>query len=293
MGLLEVPGDRLVISTHYDGKFVVFDLNEMAFIKTIDFPGESYIWAIAMGSDGRVYGGTYPNSKIAALNLDTYEVTEAAKSPKHNMYSSVSATVDGRIVCNFSRNNSMTMLYDPAKGAVEPMPPDLRDGVLWKGFFLCGAEVYDGLSDRRIDPPPFPTPPADKGAWLAHKQLTTDEYLFLQQGDIIYRYREGDGQLTLVADNNLDRMQLYGSSRDRRVLGVRGQDYVVLTAGVEQPRMRPIPVETGPRHPAAEDRYAPPTLGRPHLRPDALPDGCPHGRVRQHQRRLRRGWRGL
>jgi len=58
--LLQVPGNRLIVGTFYDGVFMVFDLQRMEFVKVADFPGESYIWNLALGGDGRVYGGTYP-----------------------------------------------------------------------------------------------------------------------------------------------------------------------------------------------------------------------------------------
>ena len=35
----EVPGERLVIGTFYDGTFIVFDLKDMKYIKTAKFPG--------------------------------------------------------------------------------------------------------------------------------------------------------------------------------------------------------------------------------------------------------------
>ena len=102
--LLQVPGDRLVVGTYYDGTFMVFDLKTMAFIKSVKFPGEEYIWNLALGSDGRVYGGTYRGGKLGALDLESYAVEDLGRpeAAAPNLYlRNVSTTPDGRILCNF------------------------------------------------------------------------------------------------------------------------------------------------------------------------------------------------
>ena len=66
----QVPGERLVVGTYYDGKMMVFDLKEMKFTTVVSFPGEEYFWNAVLGSDGRLYGGTYPHAKLGALDLD-------------------------------------------------------------------------------------------------------------------------------------------------------------------------------------------------------------------------------
>src|SRR5437867_6922625 len=72
----EVPGKRLVVGTYYDGAWMVFDLASMKFVKTVHVPGEQYIWNNALGGDGRLYGGTYPGGKLAALDLTSYAVED-------------------------------------------------------------------------------------------------------------------------------------------------------------------------------------------------------------------------
>jgi len=246
-GIMEIPGDRLVISTYYDGKYVIFDLNEMAFAEVIDFPGESYIWQIARGSDGRVYGGTYPGAKVAALDPETLEIEEAAVSPEPNMYASVEALPDGRLLVHFRNDNLISMLYDPATGELSEVPDDLRRGVLWHGYFVTASGVYDGLEGELITPSPIPLPPGDPGTWTPRADITREEALFFSQGNRILRYREGEDGLTLMNDQDLRGMRLFGSTRDGKIVGVRGQDYAVITADAADPLLRPIPVETGPR----------------------------------------------
>ncbi len=245
-GLVEVPDDRLVISTHYDGKFVVFDLKTMAFTQVVDFPEESYIWATVIGSDGRVYGGTYPNAKIAAFDPSTCEVEEVGASPVHNMYGSVSATIDGRILCSFGRNTETNLLYDPETSELGPVPADTRSGVVWQDCLIVGSRAYRGVTDEPIDPP-FPVPSSSGGEWSADPVLTTEEALFVSQGDAIFRYRSGESELTQMCDFPARGIRLLGSSADGDLLGIRGQDYVSIRPGDTEPTLRPIPVQTGPR----------------------------------------------
>ena len=113
-GLLEVPGDRLIIGTFYDGVFLVFDLKQKKFVHVADFPGETYIWSLVLGSDGRVYGGTYPGGKLGALNLDTYAVEDLGNPAPPNLYlRHVSALPDGRLYCWSGRERDVAHVYDP------------------------------------------------------------------------------------------------------------------------------------------------------------------------------------
>jgi outer membrane protein assembly factor BamB len=245
--LNEVQGDRLVVGTFYDGMFMVFDLKQRKFVKTISFPGESYIWNLAVGSDGRVYGGTYPGGKLGALNLDTYTVEDCgAPAPPNQYLRNVSATPEGLILCSFGMQKPDNLLYDPATKQFSPLPKQLEGaslGVTWNGFFLVGAQVYRGREFQIVDPPPFPVPPADKGSWYVDTYLTTPETLFLHQGNAVYRYARGDAALTLLADIDLRGGRLLAGDRQGDLLGVRGQDYFVIKPGDKTLRLRPIPVE--------------------------------------------------
>jgi hypothetical protein len=65
------PNDRLVLGTFYDGTFMVFDLEQKRFVQHIRLAREEYIWNLAYGSDGRLYGGTYPGGRLGAFDLAT------------------------------------------------------------------------------------------------------------------------------------------------------------------------------------------------------------------------------
>jgi hypothetical protein len=79
-------------------------------------PGEEYFWNGALGSDGRLYGGTYPGGKLGALNLDTLELEDCGAPAKPNLYCrNVNATPDGRLLCHFG-------MTSPCRNSTIPKP---------------------------------------------------------------------------------------------------------------------------------------------------------------------------
>lgn len=245
--LLQVPGNRLIVGTFYDGRFMVFDLQKMQFVHTSEFSGESYIWNLALGKDGRVYGGTYPGAKLGALDLNTYAVEDCGAPAPPNMYLRyVSALPDGRILCNFGMEKPVNMIYDPDTRKFEEAPSSLQGisrGVSWNGYFLAGSQVLDGKTLQPVSPP-FPVP---DGGWAVDVNLTTDEVLYLRQGNTVYRYNRGDAQLQQLASVELRGGGIYAATPRGDLLGVRGQDYFVIKPGETQVNLKPIPVESAPR----------------------------------------------
>ncbi len=245
----EVPGDRLVVGTFYDGRFMVFDLKKMEFTKVAAFPGESYIWNLAIGSDGRVYGGTYGGGKLGALDLETYEVEDLGAPAPPNMYLRyVSALPDGRILCSFGQEKNTVLIFDPATKEFRPLPKSMvgvTSGVSWHGYFLAGNKAFKGKTLYEV-PPPFPTPPAEKRAWSVDAYATTDDLLLIHQGNALYTYRDGDKDLKLITDIDLRGRPLASNSKGE-LLGVRGQDYFVMRAGDTKLHLKRIPGESAPR----------------------------------------------
>ncbi len=244
--LNEVRGDRLIVGTFYDGTLMVFDLNAMAFVKTVKFPGEDYIWNLAVGSDGRLYGGTYPGGKLGALDLDTYALEDLGAPAPPNMYlRTVSATPDGLILCSFGQEKPVTLLFDPAAKAFRPVPESLAGvaaGAAWNGFFLAGNRVFKGRAFTPVVPP-LPVPPAGGGDWAVDTYLTTPDTVHLRQQTRSYYFRKGDKKLTFVADIDLRGGRLLAGNSKGELLGVRGQDYFVIKPGDKDLSLRPIPVE--------------------------------------------------
>lgn len=247
--LNEVPGDRLVVGTFYDGVFMVFDLNKMEFVQVSEFPGESYIWNLALGSDGRLYGGTYGGGKLGALDLSTYAVEDLGAPARPNMYLRyVSALPDGRILCSFGQEKNTTMIFDPAKKDFIPVPKiiaGITSGVSWHGYFLAGGKAYKGRTLYEV-PVPYPTP-SGEGAWSVDAYATTDDLLVLHQGNRRYTCRHGDRDLKLIADISLRGGRILAYDRDGNLLGVRGQDYFVMKPGDTKLTLKRIPGNSAPR----------------------------------------------
>jgi hypothetical protein len=242
-----IPDNRLAVGTFYDGTFMIFDLNKMQFTQSIKFPGEEYIWNLALAGNGKIYGGTYPGGKLGALDLTSYKVEDLGAPAKPNLYlRNVSATPDGRLLCQWGMEKPTTMLFDPKTGKYEAVPKTLEGvqvGVTWNGYFLGGNRVYRGDNFDIVTPPPFPTP---EGKWGADAYITDNTTLYLRAGNKLYRYRAGDKELALLVDLELHARVLGGTSSGG-IVGVRGPDYFVLQPGATSLNLKPIPVESSPR----------------------------------------------
>ncbi|HEX8520708.1 MAG TPA: hypothetical protein VF669_00545 [Tepidisphaeraceae bacterium] len=245
----QVPGDRLVVGTYYDGKFMIFDLKTMKFIHTASFPGEQYIWNQAIGSDGRLYGGTYPGGKLGALDLNTYAVEDCgAPAPPNTYLRNVSALPDGRILCSLGMVKPATLLFDPKTKKFSSTPESMKDvlsGVTWNGYFLSGSAVFDGKTLQRVEKPPFPTP--EGGNWSVDTYASTGNTLYIRQKDTIWRYTTGDKELSLITTHMLKGARVLAGASTGDLMGVRGQDYFVITPGKDDIALNQIPGPSAPR----------------------------------------------
>jgi len=183
------------------------------------------------------------------LDLATYTVEDCGAPASPNMYLRyVSALPDGRILCNFGMEKPVNLLYDPRTKKFEQAPPVLQGvsrGVSWNGYFLAGSQVLDGKTLQPVEPP-FPLPPGE-GGWAVDVNLTTDEVLYLRQGNAVYRYMKGDEKPQLLASVDLRGGGIYAATARGELLGVRGQDYFVIQPGDTQVALKPIPVDSAPR----------------------------------------------
>jgi WD40 repeat protein len=249
-GIREVPGDRLVIGTYYDGTFLIFDLKKMEFAHAVKMPGEEYIWTLALGGDGRVYGGTYPGGKLIALDLETLTIEDCGNPAPPNMYlQGLSTLPDGRIIGNFGFEKPVTMIYDPASKTFMAAPDRFKGcyGMSWGDMYLTGSGASKGRDLEPVSDYPMPTPPPDKGGWYLDVQASLGDTLCLRQGNAIYLSRKGQAAAELLADFDLRGGRLLGGSRHGVVLGVRGQDYFVIRKGDTALQLRPVPVAGSPR----------------------------------------------
>ncbi|MBI4578049.1 MAG: hypothetical protein HY718_00010, partial [Planctomycetes bacterium] len=259
--VIEVPGDRLVIGTFYDGAFMIFDLQAMKFIKAVKFPGEQYIWNLVLGKDGRVYGGTYPGGKLGALDLETYEVEDLGAPTKPNQYLRyVSAAPWGEIFANFGMIKSTTKAFDIETKSWRDVP-DLKEGqqvgrgFTWNGAFIA-ADPRSGRTEAFVDaslvsPKESVLASAEFAKYSPNANLSDDRTLYLQRGRELYRLRADAKEFapTKVADVDLRGGSCVAVSGKDELIGLRGQSYFVVRPGETQVKFRPIPVESRGREP--------------------------------------------
>ena len=263
-----VPGDRLVVGTYYDGKFMVFDLKSMSFTKVIPFPGEEYFWNAAIGSDGRLYGGTYPGAKLGALDLNALTIEDCGAPAPPNLYlRNISALPDGRILANFVTSDPKSKIYDPQTKKWSDPPEHFKHvqrGVTWNNHFLAGGS-WDGKATAKgaiafksdltpVNPPPFALPPDDGNTWAVDLNLTSADTLVLHRGNARFRYfaaeRSSAGStpnLEKIFDQNLHGGAITAMASDGTLLGIRGQDYLIAKPGSLKADLKPIPTESSPR----------------------------------------------
>lgn len=251
---IEVPGDKFVVGTFYDGVFMIFDLKTKTFTKVVPFPGEHYIWNLVIGADGRVYGGTYPGGKLGALDVEkgTCEVI-GAPTPANQYLRYVSATPWGEIFCNLGMVQSTTRAYDVRKKTWREIPglPEKTQfgvGVTWNDFFVASdprSGKVEAFRDASLQPEterPFPVPGPD---FVLDTTLSNRRTLYMHSGGALYSYTVGDARdkLVKVTDVQINGGRYVGVAAAGTLLGVRGQSYYTVKPGEKNAILRPIPVE--------------------------------------------------
>ncbi len=250
--LKKLPGNRLAIGTYYDGMFLIFDVPTRKWVRQVKFPGEDYIWQVALGSDGRLYGGTYPGGRLGALDVDTGAFEDlGAPTPENKYLRWTTSLPDGRIHCNLQFERPQSLIFDPETKQFTPAPEHFNavtKGAIWNGYYLHGNKAYRMPDLAVSDPLPFPAPPADAGAWAVDINLTDEKTLVLRQGTDFYEYRVGDPGLTkTVRLRARGSGGLFARNAGGQCYGIRGQDYFVISPAKPKQELRRIPGEAAPR----------------------------------------------
>ena len=259
--LTQLPNQKLLaVGSHPDGRVMVFDMEKWQFTVSAQFPGESCIWNFAQGKDGRFYFGTYPGGKLGAfdpagLDADPQVLTLedcGAPMPPNDRLQRVSALPDGRILCSFGTKQPGVRIYEPASRQFSEPPPAMAGvtgGAVWNGYFLSGDKVFNAALEA-VTPPPFPVPPAEKGAWRVADEVTSADTLFLRQGNALWRLDKDQTELAPVFDIDLRGGRLMAAARDGGVYGVRGNTYFYIIPGAKTLDRKVPKAETPTRIPS-------------------------------------------
>ena len=273
--VLPLPRERLAISTYYDGKFLVFDMRRREFTRVVSFPGESYVWEMATGSDGRVYGGTYPGAKLGCFDPETGEFEDCGSpvAGTENQYlRNVATAPGGDIICTFGSASQSVRVYRIAEKRFEFLVPDEPDffakpivslrGHLFVQHPERGLLAFRGPRLEPVEQLPLPECPVGSG-WKGIARYSTEERVHLTAERQTWEWLPATASLTLVTDLTLRGCRVFDVARDGRLLGIRGQDYFALPAGSPRLELRRIPAESAgrPFHFLTAD---PPDSPRPH-----------------------------
>ena len=251
--------DRLAISTYFDGKFLVFDKKSREFTDVIDFPDEQYIWDMATGADGRVYGGTYSGAKLGCFSPEdgSFEDCGSPDEGTGNLYlRNVVASPAGDIVCTFGYERSHTMLYRVAEKTFEPLLSDEPDAAI-APIVSIGDILYATHPDRglialqgenlaELERLPLPGCPIDD-AWGGIARYSTEERIYLTKDAEIWCWKPDEDALQKVFDIPLRGGRVIDVTADGRLVGVRGQDYFVASPGDDDITLRAVPTEASGR----------------------------------------------
>ncbi|MCA9412415.1 MAG: hypothetical protein KC944_14460 [Candidatus Omnitrophica bacterium] len=258
-GFLEIPGKRFVVSTFYDGTFMTFDIAKKTFLNHKRLGDQTYVWSVAMGSDGRVYGGSYPGARLGAFDPDTGEVEDLGCPLEPNMYLRMTASTPGRqILCSLGNNTPGHQVYDPQKKTFQPLPgldrtATVSSPTVFENLFIAsvsgkGVMAWKGDELEPVSSERLPKLP-DGATWYPVSGLCTPDRLIMQSGTKIYRLDRGEATPTFLFEKDLRGGILRGISRDGIVLGNRGQDYFLLRPPDYDLEIRPIPIEARGRSP--------------------------------------------
>ncbi len=227
--------DRIAIGTYYDGALHIFDLQLWEITHTIDIPGEAYVWNLAEGKDGRLYGGTFPGGKLIALDQDTLEFEDCGQALAPNRFlHQVSPLPDGRLLCQVGDEQPAARIYDPDAKQFADAPESMgrvKRGSTWNGYFVARSQVFDAkLAPAETA---FPLPDDEKGEWFFDTTLTTPNALYIRQKDRLYRCDAGTEALVEVFNAALRGGRLMAPATDGAIYGVRGQQYFKIPQGAE------------------------------------------------------------
>lgn len=197
------------------GYLLCLDLETRKWMEPLKDPGERYIWNLARGSDGKIYGGTWPGCVLLRYDPGTHTLENLGRASQRpgNRYSRmVYGGAPGYILINCCFDDTHVSVYDIARGNFFEVG---RDGFSVKEAtedFICLSngeelEFYSPVSFEPIEPETY-----------------------------LPRLAQKDGRLKegMVWDVRLE---------NGTMAGVRGQEYFLYRKESNEPVLKPIPSE--------------------------------------------------
>lgn len=204
-GIVNWRDEKLVIGTCVDQAYLhVFDLRSRTWAEPLPSPREAYFWKMTLGSDGNVYGGTYPGCSLMQYDPRTHTLVNLGKVSDNgkNLYSRpVWGEAPGYIFVSYGYDTTGLKAYRIATGEFLPIGGPGTTIRAITDEYVCtetdGAlSFYDPLTLAPLD-----------GAGLAEK-LVPPPAVALPNGQKVTALRLASGKLA----------------------GVRGQDFFLADA---------------------------------------------------------------
>lgn len=233
---IDLPGDEgawALLPIEEDKKLLVGTCGTRGYLHCLDMESrtwaeplrdenETYIWNLVQGSDGMVYGGTYPGCVLLQYNPKTHVLKNMGKLSKYegNMYSRAVWQVPGYILINCGIQKLHISIWDIETNSV-------------KAFGKEGAQVKDITSDYIC---------TETDGELDFYDVKTLELLNMELIESkIKKWQE----VSNINDKRIPSDKGIGKIlklENNRLFGVRGQEYFILDKKSEVLNLVKIPV---------------------------------------------------
>lgn len=208
-------GEKLLVGTcGLQGLLHCLDLRTRKWEPTLHYGDETYIWTLVGGSDGKIYGGTYPGGLLLRYDPDTHTLENIGKMSRdsENLYTRpLSAAVPGKILVSCSNHTPEVAIYDIATGNI-----DYLGGT---GVSLLSASEKVIVLDRD-----------------GQKEFYDPQSFQKLEG-----YQPDE-----VQDPRIPLNAQFVRFSDGLIAGVKGQEYFLLKPQDSEPSFHAIPVEAPP-----------------------------------------------
>jgi len=157
--LLYLNNGKLLVGTcGLKGYLHCLDLKSRTWAEPLRDENETYIWNLVPGSDGLVYGGTYPGCVLLRYNPEKHILEKMGRMSHYanNQYSrNVFGNAPGRIFINCGYDKPHTCVYDLSTCEVKPFGKEGASIKEANNNFVCTvtgdvADFYDPVTLERI-----------------------------------------------------------------------------------------------------------------------------------------------